>query len=88
MFIVKHLRDLRSGKPETDVLAFPTEEAARQYASSQADGQFDDDEGEDGDEGYIWYKGDRDMPDEYFEVEPLEQGPASSPSITSVVKPS
>lgn len=31
LFILKHLRDLRSGKPETDVWLFASEEAAREF---------------------------------------------------------
>lgn len=73
VWVVKHLRDLRSGKPETDVLLFGSEELARAYiARDHAD--FvpwpAPEEGEEDEPVTQWCLGDPDgYVDEYVELE-------------------
>lgn len=73
VWIVKNLRDLRSGKPETDLTVFLAEKEARDFIAKEHP-RFqpwitDDDFYSALDEVTQWCLGDADYPDEYIELE-------------------
>lgn len=76
--IVKHLRDLRSGKPETDVEAFTSEDDARLFISEQfvrhgfMPWRTSDQAGEPVEKRepvFTWFIGSDVLPDEYVELD-------------------
>lgn len=73
VWIVKNLRDLRSGKPETDVTVFKSEARARRFIAEEHAAfkpwNTDDDFDPALDEVTQWCLGDADYPDEYIELE-------------------
>lgn len=73
VWLVKRLRDLRSGKPETDVTVFATERLARtRIARDHGDFlPFDVEEArEECRQARVWYSGeDPNRPEEYVELE-------------------
>lgn len=76
-FVLKHLRDLWSGKPETDLYFFATEAAARAFVASDFPrfvpwDEFEEDEEDEEDSADLsptqWTVDDG---DEYLELEPV-----------------